>query len=166
MQGRNRNYNAFETNAVDDFAIALLCGEAEFKVSRASKHSGKDYMELASNQIIDVCRRSVNWRQSDPLRSSRLEVHAGVENPQRSHTGHLIRHISGSTEKAVLQAATVGAYLAADIHAGGEMKRVGAMKEWKKCPGMNQGDLCLFFVDNEHTMHCIRARIWIHGNEA
>ncbi|KAA8652325.1 hypothetical protein EYZ11_010692 [Aspergillus tanneri] len=32
MQGRNRNYNAFETNAVDDFAIALLCGEAEFKM--------------------------------------------------------------------------------------------------------------------------------------
>jgi ATP-dependent RNA helicase DHX29 len=32
MQARNRNYNAFETNAVDDFAIALLCGEAEFKV--------------------------------------------------------------------------------------------------------------------------------------
>lgn len=33
MQGRNRNYNAFETNAVDDFSIALLCGEPEFKVS-------------------------------------------------------------------------------------------------------------------------------------
>ncbi|GIJ98894.1 hypothetical protein Aspvir_001016 [Aspergillus viridinutans] len=32
MQARNRNYNAFETNAVDDFAIALLCGEAEFKM--------------------------------------------------------------------------------------------------------------------------------------
>lgn len=32
MQARNRNYNAFETSAVDDFAIALLCGEAEFKV--------------------------------------------------------------------------------------------------------------------------------------
>ncbi|KAE8349994.1 P-loop containing nucleoside triphosphate hydrolase protein [Aspergillus coremiiformis] len=32
MQGRNRNYNAFETNAVEDFAIALLCGEAEFKM--------------------------------------------------------------------------------------------------------------------------------------
>ncbi|PWY93317.1 ATP dependent RNA helicase [Aspergillus sclerotioniger CBS 115572] len=32
MQGRNKNYNAFETTAVDDFAIALLCGEAEFKM--------------------------------------------------------------------------------------------------------------------------------------
>lgn len=32
MQARNRNYNAFETSAVEDFAIALLCGEAEFKV--------------------------------------------------------------------------------------------------------------------------------------
>ncbi|PYH40126.1 putative ATP dependent RNA helicase [Aspergillus saccharolyticus JOP 1030-1] len=32
MQGRNRNYNAFETSVVDDFAIALLCGEPEFKM--------------------------------------------------------------------------------------------------------------------------------------
>ena len=32
MQARNRNLNAHETSAVDDFAIALLCGEAEFKV--------------------------------------------------------------------------------------------------------------------------------------
>ena len=28
MQARNRNYNAHETSAVDDFAIALLCGDA------------------------------------------------------------------------------------------------------------------------------------------
>ncbi|OJJ31738.1 hypothetical protein ASPWEDRAFT_118185 [Aspergillus wentii DTO 134E9] len=32
MQARNRNYNAHETSAVDDFAIALLCGDAEFKM--------------------------------------------------------------------------------------------------------------------------------------
>ncbi|KAJ5637325.1 hypothetical protein N7490_007204 [Penicillium lividum] len=32
MQARNRNLNAHETTAVDDFAIALLCGEAEFKL--------------------------------------------------------------------------------------------------------------------------------------
>ncbi|PYI15552.1 ATP dependent RNA helicase [Aspergillus violaceofuscus CBS 115571] len=32
MQGRNRNYNAFETSVVDDFAIAILCGEPEFKM--------------------------------------------------------------------------------------------------------------------------------------
>ncbi|KAJ6015004.1 hypothetical protein N7540_009595 [Penicillium herquei] len=32
MQARNRNLNAHETTAVDDFAIALLCGEAEFKM--------------------------------------------------------------------------------------------------------------------------------------
>lgn len=35
MQARNRNYNAHETSAVDDFAIALLCGDAEFKVLTA-----------------------------------------------------------------------------------------------------------------------------------
>ncbi|CAI7661749.1 unnamed protein product [Penicillium pancosmium] len=32
MQARNRNLNAHDTSAVDDFAIALLCGEAEFKM--------------------------------------------------------------------------------------------------------------------------------------
>ncbi|KAJ5707251.1 hypothetical protein N7488_007052 [Penicillium malachiteum] len=32
MQARNRNLNAHETSAVEDFAIALLCGEAEFKM--------------------------------------------------------------------------------------------------------------------------------------
>ncbi|KAJ5151042.1 uncharacterized protein N7482_010294 [Penicillium canariense] len=32
MQARNRNLNAHDTSAVDDFAIALLCGEAEFKL--------------------------------------------------------------------------------------------------------------------------------------
>ncbi|KAJ6051991.1 hypothetical protein N7460_002525 [Penicillium canescens] len=32
MQARNRNLNAHDTSAVDDFAIALLCGDAEFKL--------------------------------------------------------------------------------------------------------------------------------------
>ncbi|KAJ5896633.1 uncharacterized protein N7473_006032 [Penicillium subrubescens] len=32
MQARNRNLNAHETSAVDDFVIALLCGDAEFKM--------------------------------------------------------------------------------------------------------------------------------------
>ncbi|KAJ5366628.1 Helicase C-terminal [Penicillium brevicompactum] len=32
MQARNRNLNAHDTSAVDDFAIALLCGDAEFKM--------------------------------------------------------------------------------------------------------------------------------------
>lgn len=32
MQTRNRFYNAHETSAVESFAIALLCGEPEFKV--------------------------------------------------------------------------------------------------------------------------------------
>ncbi|KAL4779326.1 P-loop containing nucleoside triphosphate hydrolase protein [Aspergillus varians] len=32
MQGRNRNYNAFETSIVEDWAVAVLCGEADFKM--------------------------------------------------------------------------------------------------------------------------------------
>lgn len=35
MQGRNRNYNAFETSVVEDWAVAVLCGENDFKVSAA-----------------------------------------------------------------------------------------------------------------------------------
>ncbi|KAL4916916.1 P-loop containing nucleoside triphosphate hydrolase protein [Aspergillus aurantiobrunneus] len=32
MQGRNRNYNAFETSVVEDWAVAVLCGEGDFKM--------------------------------------------------------------------------------------------------------------------------------------
>lgn len=33
MQSSNKAYNAHETSPVEDFAIALVCGDAEFKVS-------------------------------------------------------------------------------------------------------------------------------------
>jgi hypothetical protein len=33
---RARNLSAHDTSAVDDFAIALLCGDAEFKVRQLS----------------------------------------------------------------------------------------------------------------------------------
>ena len=32
MQSRNRNYNAHETSAVDDIAVALLCGDVGFRL--------------------------------------------------------------------------------------------------------------------------------------
>jgi ATP-dependent RNA helicase DHX29 len=32
MQARSKYYNAHETSIVEDFAIALLCGDLEFKV--------------------------------------------------------------------------------------------------------------------------------------
>jgi ATP-dependent RNA helicase DHX29 len=32
MQARSKYYNAHETSAVEDFAVALLCGDVEFKV--------------------------------------------------------------------------------------------------------------------------------------
>lgn len=37
MQSANKFYNAHETSAVEDFAVALLCGDAEFKVRYASQ---------------------------------------------------------------------------------------------------------------------------------
>jgi hypothetical protein len=36
MQSRNRSYNAHETSAVESFAVALLCGDLEFKVRTRS----------------------------------------------------------------------------------------------------------------------------------
>ena len=32
MQSSNKFYNAHETSPVEDFAVALVCGEAEFKM--------------------------------------------------------------------------------------------------------------------------------------
>lgn len=32
MQARNRNYNAHETSAVEDIAVALLCGDVGFRL--------------------------------------------------------------------------------------------------------------------------------------
>jgi ATP-dependent RNA helicase DHX29 len=32
MQARSKLYNAHETSAVEDFAVAMLCGDVEFKV--------------------------------------------------------------------------------------------------------------------------------------
>lgn len=34
LMSSNQRYNANETSAVEELAIALLCGDAEFKVSR------------------------------------------------------------------------------------------------------------------------------------
>jgi ATP-dependent RNA helicase DHX29 len=36
IMARARNLSAHDTSAVDDFAIALLCGDAEFKVRQCS----------------------------------------------------------------------------------------------------------------------------------
>ncbi|KAL2824647.1 P-loop containing nucleoside triphosphate hydrolase protein [Aspergillus cavernicola] len=44
MQGRNRNYNAFETSVVEDFAVLLLCGEFDVKM-----HSG--ILSIDNNRI-------------------------------------------------------------------------------------------------------------------
>ncbi|KAL3473615.1 P-loop containing nucleoside triphosphate hydrolase protein [Aspergillus californicus] len=44
MQNRNRNYNAFETSAVEDFAVAVLCGEGDYKM-----HSG--ILSIDTNRI-------------------------------------------------------------------------------------------------------------------
>ena len=38
MQAHSKAYNAHETSAVEDFAVALLCGDPEFKVRTYEAH--------------------------------------------------------------------------------------------------------------------------------
>ncbi|PYH95397.1 ATP dependent RNA helicase [Aspergillus ellipticus CBS 707.79] len=64
MQGRNKNYNAFETTAVDDFAIALLCGEAEFKM-----YSG--VITIDANRIRFATR---DWKSMLALKTLSLRI--------------------------------------------------------------------------------------------
>ena len=86
MQGRNKNYNAFETTAVDDFAIALLCGEAEFKVPQfltsPLTHTHPFDISILI-KMIDVLRRHIHRLQPHPLLPTRLEIHARAEDAER-----------------------------------------------------------------------------------
>ncbi|KAF7595064.1 hypothetical protein BBP40_007467 [Aspergillus hancockii] len=67
MQGRNRNYNAFETNAVEDFAIALLCGEVEFKMfsgvisidTNRIRFSIRDWKSMLALKILSARTRDI-----------------------------------------------------------------------------------------------------------
>lgn len=46
MQSRSRYYNAHETSAVQDFAVALLCGDVEFKVCLLITVSSTQFLRL------------------------------------------------------------------------------------------------------------------------
>lgn len=67
MQARNKFYNAHETSAVEDFAVALLCGDPEFKMysgvisidNNRIKFSVKDWksmlsLKYLSNRLRDI----------------------------------------------------------------------------------------------------------------
>ncbi|EED21824.1 ATP dependent RNA helicase, putative [Talaromyces stipitatus ATCC 10500] len=77
MQTRNRYYNAHETSAVESFAVALLCGDAEFKM-----YSG--IISIDNNRIRFSVR---DWKQmlafkrfSIRVREIMTEI---VRNPQK-----------------------------------------------------------------------------------
>jgi ATP-dependent RNA helicase DHX29 len=71
MQARNRNYNAFETNAVDDFAIALLCGEAEFKVRGHCHPPSCLFAKMQMRTILtDSCRCTLELSPSTQTASA------------------------------------------------------------------------------------------------
>ena len=64
MQSSNKFYNAHETSAVDDLAIALLCGEADFKM-----YSGA--IVIDGNRV----RFAVNdWKQMVAIKTLRTQV--------------------------------------------------------------------------------------------
>jgi len=78
MQSSSKFYNAHETGPVDDFAIALVCGEAEFKM-----HSG--VMVIDGNRI----RFSLDdWKTILAIRALRTEIRLimaqSFRNPERA----------------------------------------------------------------------------------
>lgn len=60
MQSKNKFYNAHETSAVEDFAIALVCGEADFRIfsgvlsmdSNRLRFNLKDWKTLLALKIL------------------------------------------------------------------------------------------------------------------
>ena len=64
MQSSNKFYNAHETSAVEDFAIALMCGDAEFKM-----YSG--VIVIDGNRV----RFAVDdWKQMLAIKTVRMQV--------------------------------------------------------------------------------------------
>ena len=83
MQARNRNYNAHETTAVDNFAIALLCGDSEFKVCLSSRlHSCHVLLSVLKLTVVDVLGGHLDRRQPGTVCCARLESHAGAESAE------------------------------------------------------------------------------------
>ena len=83
MQARNRNYNAHETTAVDDFAIALLCGDSEFKVCLSScLRCCHVLLSVLKLTVVDVLGGHLDRCQPGTVCRARLESHAGAESAE------------------------------------------------------------------------------------
>lgn len=69
MQSRSRAYNAHETSAVEDFAIALLCGDPDFKVCPRN------------NRIRDTCTQhtTISDMQDRCTRASSPSIRTGFD---------------------------------------------------------------------------------------
>ncbi|KAJ6172383.1 Helicase C-terminal [Penicillium chermesinum] len=84
MQARNRNLNAHDTSAVDDFSIALLCGEAEFKMysgvvsidANRIRFSVRDWKSMLALKIL-------NGRLRDLLASTFRNPHRPLSYKQQ-----------------------------------------------------------------------------------
>jgi len=77
MQARSKAYNAHETSAVEDFAVALLCGDPEFKL-----YSG--VISLDGNRVRFAAK---DWKAMLAFKTLSLRVRSilsdMIENPQR-----------------------------------------------------------------------------------
>lgn len=61
IMARARNLNAHDTSAVDEFAVALLCGDAEFKV-RPRFFSASSFPFFVSGNELTTVQTAVLWR--------------------------------------------------------------------------------------------------------
>ena len=69
----SRSYNAHETSAVEDFAIALVCGDADFKVSASGYHTVQQVHHLLTCRLrcTLVSLLSMGTAFDSPLRTGR-----------------------------------------------------------------------------------------------
>jgi len=78
MQARSKAYNAHETSAVEDFAVALLCGDPEFKL-----YSG--VISLDGNRVRFAAK---DWKAMLAFKTFSLRVRGilsdVIKNPQRN----------------------------------------------------------------------------------
>ncbi|KAF7719449.1 DEAD box ATP-dependent RNA helicase [Penicillium ucsense] len=84
MQARNRNLNAHDTSAVDDFAISLLCGDADFKLYSGVISIDANRIRFAThNWKSMLAMKTLNSRLRDILASTFRTPHRPLSYKQQ-----------------------------------------------------------------------------------
>lgn len=116
MQSSNKFYNAHETSAVEDLAVALVCGEADFKV----RSSGILLLRCPCSDSADVRRGHRDRRQPDSLRCGWVESDAGSQDPAPPGPRDHDPVVPVSGQSVVLAAAGLAGHLAKDVFVNGQ----------------------------------------------